>query len=181
MRFDAALDDIRKELAFAVLPPGEALPPGLSEGAIEEAELRLGRRLPDAFRAWLGLSNGPCIGPGGFFGIRPSRPGLDIERLLKRHEEWAARSWIPVAGDGCGNYYVTLNDSSDPPVGFVEVMGAETVSFVVASRVTLFIRLQLEKERGALAHWPFDSNLTSRLDPQLTPLGQQWRLPWAAT
>lgn len=31
--------------------------------------------------------------------------------------EWTLKGWLPVAGDGCGNYYVLLADGS---VGFVE-------------------------------------------------------------
>jgi cell wall assembly regulator SMI1 len=178
MALDAPLDAIRRELALATLPPLETLPAGLSEGEIQHAEARLGRGLPAAFRAWLKIANGPCIGPGGFFGFNTSRPGLDVERLLQRHEAWGTRGWLPVAGDGCGNFYITLNESSDPPIGFVEAVGDDRLSFVVASRMTLFIRLLLEKQRGVLPRWPFEPGVVLKLDPQLAELERQWRLPW---
>ena len=33
--------------------------------------------------------------------------------------EWAEQGWLPVAGDGCGNYYVL---TADDTVGFIDTM-----------------------------------------------------------
>jgi hypothetical protein len=33
--------------------------------------------------------------------------------------EWAEQGWLPVAGDGCGNYYVLTADGT---AGFVDTM-----------------------------------------------------------
>jgi hypothetical protein len=35
------------------------------------------------------------------------------------YPQWRAPGWLPVAGDGCGNYYVLAGDGS---VGFVEAV-----------------------------------------------------------
>jgi hypothetical protein len=67
----------------------------------------------------LTICNGAHIGPGGLFGQRPDEPYLDLPSVSGLFPGWAARGWIPVAGDGCGNYYVLLADGS---VGFVDTM-----------------------------------------------------------
>jgi hypothetical protein len=67
---------------------------------------RLGHPLPAALAAWLSVCNGAAIGPGGVFGQRPDERFLDIVSVRERHPGWRRQGWIPVAGDGCGNYYV---------------------------------------------------------------------------
>jgi hypothetical protein len=59
-------------------PPGEPLPPGLTEAEIEDFARRTGLPIPPDLGEWLRFTNGPCIGPGGLFGIRPRRGHLDI-------------------------------------------------------------------------------------------------------
>jgi hypothetical protein len=40
-------------------------------------------------------------------------------RIRDLFAEWQPLGWLPVAGDGCGNYYVLAEDGT---VGFVEPM-----------------------------------------------------------
>lgn len=76
--------------------------------------------LPESLASWLGILNGDTIGQGGVFGARRDSTFLDIGHISKIfQEEWAGHSWIPVASDGCGNYYVLLPDER---VGFVDTM-----------------------------------------------------------
>jgi len=57
--------------------------------------------------------------PGGVFGPRPDDPGIDVASRRDPYPEWARLGWLPVAGDGCGNYYVLRDDGT---VGFVDTM-----------------------------------------------------------
>ena len=59
------------------------------------------------------------IGPGGVFGQRPDTPDVDMVRRRNLFPGWAELGWLPVAGDGCGNYYVLVEDGT---VGFVDTM-----------------------------------------------------------
>ena len=77
------------------------------------------RSLPPMLRSWLSICRGAAIGPGGVFGQRPDRPFLDMVRIRDLFPEWQSLGWLPVAGDGCGNYYVLAEDGT---VGFVEPM-----------------------------------------------------------
>jgi hypothetical protein len=40
-------------------------------------------------------------------------------RIREIFPQWRALGWLPVASDGCGNYYVLAKDGT---VGFVETM-----------------------------------------------------------
>ena len=75
---------IRELLVKAPQPPEDTLPNGLSTADCDAFEQRTGIRMPDDLRQWLVIANGPCIGPGGLYGICPRRPHLDMEGLLAR-------------------------------------------------------------------------------------------------
>ena len=92
---------------------------GASPEDLHHLEERLARRIPIQLRDWLLICNGAGIGPGGFFGNRADRPSLDLPAVLALYPEWHDQGWLPVAGDGCGNYYV-LQPSGQ--VGFVDTM-----------------------------------------------------------
>jgi hypothetical protein len=103
----------------AVRAPEDADVNGASSQELEGLERRLGRPLPGQLADWLRICRGAAIGPGGFFGNRPDRPSLDIPAYLGLFPEWADKRWLPVAGDGCGNYYVLLPSGQ---VGFVDTI-----------------------------------------------------------
>ncbi len=113
------LADLRRLVAGAVRAPEDVAPGGAS--AVELAILsdRLGCSLPLAMRNWLSVCRGAAIGPGGVFGQRPDRPSLDMARIRDLFPEWRTLGWLPVAGDGCGNYYILALDGT---VGLVDIM-----------------------------------------------------------
>lgn len=107
----------------AVRDPGELEFRGATPDELRQLEERLGRPLPPPLADWLRICRGAAIGPGGFFGHRPDRPYLDVPSCLQLFPEWVERDWIPVAGDGCGNYFVLLPSGE---VGFVDTMSDST-------------------------------------------------------
>lgn len=103
----------------AVRDPREAEVLGADVEDLDELERRLGHPLPPPLRQWLCICRGAAIGPGGFFGNHPDQPHLDIPSVRSLFPEWRARGWLPVAGDGFGNYYVLLRSGQ---VGFVDAV-----------------------------------------------------------
>jgi hypothetical protein len=110
---------LRLLVAGAVRAPEDDPPEGASPAELAALADQLGQPLPPALRTWLSICNGAAIGPGGVFGQRPDRRFLDMAWLWDLYPEWRGPGWIPVASDGCGNYYVLTADGT---VGFVETM-----------------------------------------------------------
>lgn len=164
-------------------PPGYELPEGAEAGVVERARAR-GVPLPPAFVEWLALTNGPLVGPGGFYGLEPEKPWLDLEKLLDTHPlavqtRWRERGWVPVAGDGTGNEYVLLPRGDDGPVGFFEMTrSAEAPAYVVSSNLDRFLIGLLERELGG-KWWPFDAERMLAFDAGLAEIDPAL-LPWSA-
>jgi len=103
---DGRFADLRRLVAGADRAPEDDPPEGASAAELARLSDRLGRSLPPLLRSWLSICRGAAIGPGGVFGQRPDRPGLDMVSIRDLSPEWQSLGWLPVAGDGCGNYYV---------------------------------------------------------------------------
>lgn len=170
----AEIEAVRELLGKVPHPPEEDLPGGADDAEIEAFTERTGVTLPRALVAWLKLSNGPCVGPGGLFGIRPARESLDIEYRLDLYPQWKERGWIPVAGDGCGNYYVLATAQEFGPgwpVLFIDTMASpDAPDYIVASDIWRFLVFLLEEElleeKGIYdTPWPFDRTEVTRRDP----------------
>ena len=117
---------LRRLLEQVEKPPGYVLPGGVGADVLERASAR-GAPLPGAFVEWLELSNGPLVGPGGFYALERTADYRDFEELLAAHPlvveaGWRERGWAPVAADGFGNVYVLMPKGDDGPVGFFEMI-----------------------------------------------------------
>jgi cell wall assembly regulator SMI1 len=159
---------------------GAPLPGPLDSARLTELERYLGFPVPDELREWLARHNGALVGPGGVFGYRAYTPSLDIATRLDRLPKWKTRRWIPVAGDGSGDYY--LIDAGhefreDDAVYFVDQADFDRPDYLVASGLWTFLLGLLRKELGLEPQWPFEENLVLRLDPRLS-LGPAELLPW---
>jgi hypothetical protein len=81
---------------------------------------------------------------------------------------WGARKWLPVAGDGCGNYYLlaSANDfGAGFPVVFVEpTVDVSSPAYVAASGLWNFLDFMLSKEL-AKSGWPFGMAEVVARDP----------------
>ena len=162
---------LRELLGAVSHPPESPIPAGIADGALRDFERRTGLVLSPEHEALLQLSNGPCVGPGGIFGIGTARESLDIEKIYATNPRWLELRWIPVAGDGCGNYYLAVpcvDTMADP----------EAASYVVASDVLRFAEVLLDKEMGAVG-WPFDAAVVLREDPGLARFEGRLPLPWS--
>ena len=169
-------------LARVPAPPDEETPAGATEQQVAEFEKRTGVTIPAKLRSWLLACNGPCVGPGGVFGIKPKRADLDIEQVLSLFPKWREKGWIPVAGDGCGNYYVvaTKREFGDgEPVLFIDTMEQDSVpAYIVASDVWRFLWFLFNDELGE-SKWPFNRDEVTTSDPDILSF-HDVDLPWTA-
>lgn len=141
------LDDLRRLVAGAARAPEDDPPAGASPAELAILADRLGQSLPAELRTWLLICRGAAIGPGGVFGQRPDRPHLDIVKIREIFPEWRALGWLPVASDGCGNYYVLAEDGA---VGFVEpISDPGTISQRTAAGLLSFMTDLLAADQAA--------------------------------
>jgi len=162
--------DLREVLELVPLAHGD--PEDVVRGATEEElsvlEADLGLGLPADLREWLRLCRCSTAGPGGLFGVSPGRDWLDIRAVLTIVPVWRRLGWIPVASDGCGNYYVLDTTVPGGPVGFVEMIdGEDRIQFYVASDFRVFLRELLTDEISTTG-WPFDVAYIRNADPRLS-------------
>jgi hypothetical protein len=85
------------------------------------------------------------------------------------HPGWHDRRFVPVAGDGCGNYYVS--DASlgltVSPIFFVDTfVNPLQPAYVVASNLWLFLRFLFMKDLGK-SRWPFSREEVLANDPAI--------------
>jgi cell wall assembly regulator SMI1 len=173
------LDDVVLLLPSLEKPPEEAIPSGILKADLDRLEQRIELKLPSSFRAWLMTTNGPCVGPGGIVGIGTTRDLQDLESIYSLYPKWKEKNWIPVAGDGCGNYYVlTHGEYEIEPVVFVDVIeNADEPAFVVASNLWHFLNFLFRKDLRK-SRWPFDRAEVVEADPKI--LETKYVLPWNA-
>jgi hypothetical protein len=173
-------DEVRR-LCFAVpWPAGVKAEPSATREQIMDAEKSLGITFPEALKQLLGFLNSAPIGPGGVLGIESGRPVLDIRSVLSWYPGWKAHKWVPVAGDGCGNYYVLVNDSNcRTPVCFVDTgQSPDKLAYVVGSDLWHFLWFLLQHELGN-KQWPFSKAYVTEHDPDITGC-RVAPLPWLA-
>lgn len=157
-------------LSCLPVAPGYRLPTGATPESIEAAERRIGIPFPTELRNWLQHCNGPCVGPGGLLGINTPKPAFDLEFCLAGHQGWKERGFLPVAGDGCGNYYVMIRQLGGPPmrpIVFIDtIQNPLNPAYVVASDLWHFLRFLFLRELRQ-TKWPFAREEVCDADPRI--------------
>jgi DNA-binding SARP family transcriptional activator len=156
-------------LARAERPPDDPPVRGASDDEITMVADRYVAPLPEPYVAWLRFCNGSVAGPGGIFGT-----GGALE-MLEIFPGWPAQGRIPIAGDGCDNYYVV--DAGSGAVYFIDTMEGDDYSYLAGSDLPHFLRFLLSREPG-IRGWPFDRRFVTGLDPAILSVGADELLPW---
>lgn len=161
------------EKKIRALIAGGAFPQGSLEGGVADQGVFFKFEqshhvcLPVAYKNWLTLANGALVGEEGLFGIGTRNPFLDIEEVLKVYPVWERKKWIPVAGDGCGNYYLLEAVAENSPVFFIDTAENPTeFTYVVASDLWHFIWFYLQEALGE-ERWPADPEYVLAEDPRI--------------
>src|SRR5262245_41964502 len=140
--------NLRQELLDLLSHPSivgpDGVPPGASELEVQTFERLYGLRLPPTVRDWFG-SEWRVLWNAGLSRARRLSCGLQY---------FLAKSWLPVAADGCGDYYLidlTGPDQGDYPVFFWDhetdwdaESGGLIKGYAVASNVWIFSLLFLK-------------------------------------
>ena len=154
------------------------IPEGATDEQIDSITSRVGIAVPIELRQWLRTCNGVLVGPGNIYGVRPDLAFLDIGYLLDLHPEWINQGWIPIAGDGCGSYYVLATRSSTRrghPIFFIDEYDYNVPAYVVASNLWSFLWFLLQDEFGR-DYWPQDKDKVLEIDPDLSEYSEIPRL-----
>jgi cell wall assembly regulator SMI1 len=154
-----------------------------SEAELRSFETRFGITLPAELREWLETYNGVEIDPGGLYGINTGSDYHDIEATLELVPEWLPGKWVPLAGDGCGNYWVM--DCSEPGaphhfISFIDEIDYSKLDYVVASGIWTFLDGMLRDEFQEIDWWPFDRERVLQHDPALATYRGPVPFPWEA-
>lgn len=180
MTQEEELEQILSLLSQVTRAPEEGQISGATTEEIDALAGILGFTLPPQFEAWLGVCRGTTAGPGGIYGVGNVRESLNIAHYLDIFPGWADPGWIPVAGDGTGNYYVLATTPAPPhAVYFLDASSPATLEYIVASSLLRFLRFLLQAELGA-SGWPFDPTVVLSQDPRIAELVPPELLPWHA-
>jgi hypothetical protein len=182
---------ILKEPIFVLLDqvprePNTQLPEGATDQELFAFEKSMVLRLPVELKEWLRTCNGPCVGPGGIYGVSPAPDFLSIEAHLASVPDWKTRGWFPVAGDGCGNHYVLDSNSGSGdqhPIYFIDhELSLTEPQYIVASNLWQFLRFLLQAEldrlHGIPPSWPFHEATVRAADPGLAQYSGKVSFPW---
>ncbi len=165
-----------------------------SQKDIREFETEYGSKLPAELAEWVNMYNGATVNPGGIYGLN------DILSLYKSvNPSWLAKGWIPIASDGCGDYYVLdtnifIPTSGTHPVYFVDQSNYDKPAYVVASGLWRFLKFLLDREildqalspevrmdataQNPESHWPFNKAHVLQVDPEMVDYQGSVPLPW---
>ncbi len=180
MTLNADLMRIANLLLQVPKAPDQPLPAGLTDQELDDFTRTVGVSIPPEQADLLRLWNGPCVGPGGVFGVRTALDSLDLIQLYDSHPDWREKRWAPIAGDGCGNYYVAIARNEGWPVVFIDTMeDSGSPAYIVASGVFRFMIALLERELEDTG-WPFNEARVTASDPSITNYAETFPLPWRA-
>lgn len=146
--------------------------------AIRWFETDTGLALPPAVRDWLARHNGGGIGNASILGLGTGE--WEIEDMVREVEPWQERGWVPVGGDGNGDYYLVGTSSSREPEGlvfFVDQMDFSVPDYIVGSDIWHFLYGLACKELLSEEWWPFERDRMVEVDPTLATVASV-PLPW---
>lgn len=152
--------------------------PQLVLSNIRRWEDSAGVSVPPVLVEWLLVCNGLRVASGSLFGIGTRKAEIDIRGVLTLFSSWCQKRWIPVADDGCGDYFILAPQGSRHVVGFVDTASdSDAIAYIVSSCLQTFVRCFLE-ENAEPKGWPFERAVTLEMDPGLAQVVTDWPMPW---
>lgn len=122
---------------------GEPAVQGASADEIHLLGKALSFELPRELALWLSLCRG-CELPSFTF---PTLLGTHRDNCITdaMYPEWRERGWIPLIGDGCGNYYNVIADRSPAPIAFIEGSAPTDLNYLAASSLFRFLSFVVDE------------------------------------
>ena len=172
-----------------------------SDSQIGGFETKASIKLPQEILEWMGVCNGALVKPGGIFSL------TEIISSYSNIPKWLENGWIPMASDGCGDYYVLdtrgkISTTSTHPIYFIDQKDYNRADYIVASGLWKFLRFLLEDEilssenpidpstdpwdddlqtwinPNSKVYWPFNKNKVLEFDPDLAFYEGNVPFPW---
>lgn len=155
-------------------------PTQLNQISLNSFEEKYNLKITESVIEWLNFSNGSFAGQGGIFGLNNEPDFLNLETYYDLYPEWIKLRWLPIAGDGCGNYYIiNINHASifKDYIFFIDTSNSiETFTYVVASNIWYFLYFIIKSEKKEI-EWPFNKKEVLNIDPYLSVSAYSF-LPW---
>lgn len=144
---------------------------------IAEFAMQTGIAPAQSWLDWLSVANGADLSSADYWlshctGLTRYPTRLpDARWHLARYPEWRSRGWIPIADDGCGDYFLLgqpfQGGPSDAVMFWDQATPAEAgIDYVISSDLWTFIVGVLEL-RGGPTNWPFNDTHLLEFDPQM--------------
>ena len=181
-QFAKAMQILQPLVASKIIYPEPGLSQNLIDAICEETNLTL----PPPIAEWLLYCNGiPGMAFGDLYGLN----GVTDYSEYTLH--WKMRNWVPIAGDGCGSYYLVVKHETQEgiryPVVFadhedsvVEENGdnqlCNRISYLVASDLphfleAIFLKQCRDDDKSLEFWWPFDKERVLQFDPDIDKIG----------
>lgn len=161
---------IRQLEKLETIPHPDGPHPGITRIESTDYFTNLGIQAPSEYLEWLEVSNGAYVDSQFLTGIATG-DHLDMEMIYARFPNWVNAGFIPVAGDGLGNFYAIETrekyGSGQPIVFFDHEESMETPSFIVASRFPIFLAEFIDKETNHDSPWPYSKEAVLQIDPEI--------------
>lgn len=125
------------------------IPGGASAERIAEYERELGFALPDDFKAWVMLTNGPTIwtDTGHYYGVAGALNGA-IDTEFEMIPAWREKRWIPICSDASGCYFAMATGGEfgkGYPILYFDIdKGFRKPTCIEASDLQHFLERQIE-------------------------------------
>jgi hypothetical protein len=96
-------------------------------------------------------------------------PPSIITAVKKWKQDWLHRGWLPIAGDGCGDYCLLIEHAPGKRivVFWDQSNSTDEYDYVYASSLWHFLAGALQRPRG---RWPFFRKNTMQFDPGMGEL-----------
>ena len=127
-------------------------PNGATDRDIDAVALFFGVDYLGILEVWLAGCRGPFLVSQPIVGFGATkRPGdfFHYRDILESHPDWVDFGWVPIASDGCGNFYIyplKTGDEHYRPIFLVYAESPTEPSQVVASNLLRFILRLLRSE-----------------------------------
>jgi hypothetical protein len=132
---------------------------------------------------WVSISTGPIPISQPLMGFSVDQNQNDsnhYKNVLSTYPEWRRRKWVPIAGDGCGNYYLypLMNDFNNRrPIFLVDVSKSTITPYcAVASHLFHFLVRLLESELNR-EDYAFTRDKVLRQDVKIQQISSL-AMPW---
>lgn len=173
--------NIQELLELGLNSRDEKMPAPCTDDQIVAFEKEHNVTLPDAYKKFLMITNGPRVGATGIYGINTLDTYLDLGNEVLSHSSYLKMGFLPVSDDGFGNHFI-INlkecDEQYSPVYFIdEGSKPNELAYRVSSSFERFVFFYINEDINSDSDWPFEESFTVAHDPNIMKFDDELQ-PW---